>query len=312
MPRYVALDLDGWNIAIDIQPDGKGKWETPISEGDSLIAAIDWGKTQGREWEENGTVREAHAFVCQAYKNLSRGYRKRQSDGFLWLIGTAILSISTFLMAHFVAQIPPPSTPQPGGIFELLRIIAPFAGYASATFLGFLVPFGLRALYRVHRAEFRVRRSALETAAGTAGNACRSQDAFTVVLDGQNIVFPARFAGTISDGDRIVVVAEKITLTQMEAKSYKNLAIGASGSAASWASILLSSGWKAILAAGFFQGFLTALRQDGGEWDFVLWGLRFAALAAFSWVALSLIEDFFAWRLRREAHQRLKHALAAA
>ncbi len=178
---------------------------------------------------------------------------------------------------------------------------------------GLFVPLALRALYRVYRAGFLVRRSALEAAAGTAGNADRSQpDAFTIALGGQSAVFPARFARNIGVGDRIVVVAEKITPSVMVARSYKNLTTGASGSTASWREILLSFGWKTILAAGLFQGFLTALRQDGSEWDILLWIPRFAALGAFCWFALSLLEDFFAWRLRREAHRRLKQALAAA
>lgn len=111
-PAYIVLDLDGWNIAIDVHSDADGKWENPVSEGDSLIAVADWGRTRGREWEENGAVREAHAAECLAYKNIGRGYTQSQRADFLSLIGAAIFSIGSFLMAHSIAQLPPP-LPEP-------------------------------------------------------------------------------------------------------------------------------------------------------------------------------------------------------
>ena len=309
-PKYFALDLDGRNIAIDVHLDSQGKWDNLIGEGDSLIAAIDT-ETRTREWEENGAIRQADAFVCNAYKNLSRGYmlRRPAMEGFATLMIIAISSIVLWLL--LLAPETPDNGPQYGlwgGIKMIMPTVKLFV-YIIAVGLPLLIPFQLHTQYGLYRAGFLVRRRALEAAVGTAQNAGRSKSgALDVALGSQSVLFPARLAGIIQDGDRIVAVGEKLTPDVMVAKSYKNLTTGASGSAASWGEILRSFGWKFLIVAGFFKGLLASLREP----ELLMWLPRVIAFCLLIWYALRLLEDFFAWRLRREAGRRMKQALKAA
>jgi hypothetical protein len=295
------FELDGHKIVLDTHVESDGRWRYPIRDGDSLIGAVD------KLTEPKSTGETEFAAAC---KNLSRGYTVGALPPVLYFIFFLCLGVSSFFIMTARLQIfhrsDLVSRPEAIHVALFAPIVGWLLGAAAAVFAAGVLWVFCRNLHGV----FLLRRYALEAAAGAAGDLK------------QRVVFPARAVAAWRAGDRIAVVGEKTTPTGMTAIVFENLTSGASGAAEGWARILLRVGWKLAAAAYCFYFFQDHLDRDFAAWDdprfddivfsVQAWFRHFVPLAGFVWFGLMLLDEFFAWRLRREARRRLNAMQKAA
>lgn len=294
----VRFEIDGHKIVETTHVSENGRWLFPIADGDSLIlTAIKLDEPRSTGEDE----------VCVACRNLSRGYTSPVEPfphaylAFFGCLAALTLIVMTLRPIHH-APVP--------GVMGGLQMFLPVALVGAALFsAGGAAVLLLGILGRAFEV-FRLRRYALQTAAGGVEELK------------QSVSFPARAAVAWRASDRIAVVGERMTLTRMQAIVYKNLTTGASGAAEGWAWVLVRVGAKLAAAAAMFYLFQNHLgrdfapfddpRYDDIGFDLQVWFPHFVPLAGFFWCALLLLQEFFSWRLRREARRRLGAMLQAA